>query len=279
MYEYKPLSFVSHRVICDCFNLAFSDYSLPIQINEEDLERLFITSNVDKELSFAAFFNGEMVGFIINSSNIYNDSKVIFDVATAIVPEHRGKKLFSTLFDYVEHQLKSHHIEGYYLEVLQSNETAIQIYTKKGFKIEREYIILKGPNSINDFDSSKIHTISLNEFNISGVLNCTIPLPSYENSTNILSLNPKMYKVIYTENSGIITAFCIYSISHGSIVQLGYYDKDDLRILIKKMIATYPNLMVKNIDLQYSQVIDIFIELGFTEMTKQFEMVKQYFLL
>lgn len=87
MYEFKPLTLVSYKDITECFNLSFSDYSLPAQLSEADLEKQFTASDVNMSLSFGAFCHGKMIGFIINSCNTYNGVIVVFDVATAIVPE------------------------------------------------------------------------------------------------------------------------------------------------------------------------------------------------
>lgn len=92
MYSYGNLKNISDKELTDCFNQAFADYPLPFHLTEEELKSRLRASCVDKELSYGAFFNGNLIGFILNSYNIYNDKKVVFDVATGIIPEHRGKK-------------------------------------------------------------------------------------------------------------------------------------------------------------------------------------------
>lgn len=276
MYEFKPLTSVSYKEISDCVNLAFSDYQFKPQFNEVSLEEWFVASDVDRKLSFGIFLKGKMVGFIINSCNIYNGVKVVFDIATAVIPEHRGNKLFTSLYDYAEQQIKNKGVEKYYLEVLQQNEKAIKIYTKKGFRIEREFSVLKGQSTSNyNDDFNKIKMSSLNEFNMQRTSKCVYLPPSYENSTSVLSSNIDLYQVIYCEDKEGITAFCIYSKNKGNIAQIGYYSENDLRVLIKKLVSTYQGLIVKNIDLKYTQILDVLYDLRFIEMTKQFEMCKQ----
>ena len=60
----------------------------------------------DLSLSYGAFCGEEMVGFILNSSGKYKGQNVVFDAGTGVIPKHRGKKVFSALFDYTCQQLK-----------------------------------------------------------------------------------------------------------------------------------------------------------------------------
>ena len=44
--------------------------------------------------------NEQLVAFILNSSGIYKNESVVCDAGTGVVPEHRGKRVFSSLFEY-----------------------------------------------------------------------------------------------------------------------------------------------------------------------------------
>ena len=137
MYSYKALQDVSLQQLAQCFNLAFSDYEQPIRFTPESLNYYLTASAVDLSLSFGAFCGEEMVAFILNSRGIYQEQNVVFDAGTGVVPEHRGKKVFSELFAYTSRQLQQYRIEKYYLEVLQANPRAVTIYKKKGrFELE-----------------------------------------------------------------------------------------------------------------------------------------------
>lgn len=176
----------------------------------------------------------------------------------------------------MEQQIKQNGVKKYYLEVLQENEKAIKIYTKKGFKIEREFSVLKAPNAPNinnGFD--KVKTVDLKDFNSESTTKCECLPPSYEHSTGVLNRHNGLYQVDFTEDQQGVTAFVIYSALRGSIAQLGYCSEDDLSLVIQKLISTYPNTIAKNIDMKYTQILDLLFNLGFTELTKQFEMYKE----
>ncbi len=143
MYTYKNLVNVPMPKIVEAFNLAFADYAMEINFDEKYLTYLFKISAVDYEFSYGAFYEDELVGFIINAHSMYNCNNSVFDIATAILPQHRGKGVFSELFKQVEKQLLSRGITHYYLQVLQQNNDAITKYNKKGFEFERDFIVLK----------------------------------------------------------------------------------------------------------------------------------------
>ena len=50
MYTYQSLEHVSDQIITECFNLAFSDYELPMYLTEEILRLIFTKSCVDKNI-------------------------------------------------------------------------------------------------------------------------------------------------------------------------------------------------------------------------------------
>lgn len=273
MYIYKSLENVSYDEIATCLNNAFSDYYLPLYLSEEQLQGYFRTSGVDRSLSYGAFTDNQMVGFIINSCNIFNGQKVVFDAGTGVIPEHRGKKVFTNLFRFANQELQKHKIQKYYLEVLQQNDKAINSYKKQGFSITRELLILRGSNCLDTKIKETVDYIDFQEFDFNMISTCNYVQPSYENSTDILKINPDYYAGIYKEKNNNMSAFCIFSKGNGYIHQLGYNDISELKIIIQYLLSKHNNIVVKNIDRKYTQVLEVFYSLGFGEVAKQFEMV------
>lgn len=277
MYRFQSLKEVSYAEITDCFNLAFSDYALPTQLTKDQMKALFIGSGVDKELSFGAFLDDQMVGFILNSCSIYHHQKAVFDVGTGVVPSHRGNKVFTKLFSYAKQELLKHGIEKYYLEVLQGNDKAILAYKKQGFEIIREFSVLKCSSTIKktaDVNLSDMMIADMEKFDFAKVNHCYYVEPCYEHSFPILNRNAHLYAIAYREKEGKITAFCIFSKDKGRILQFGYTNIGELKIIVLLLMEKFRDLFVKNIDRRYVEVLDMFYSLGFTEITQQFEMAK-----
>ena len=123
MYTYQCLACQSYTEIADCLNLAFSDYALPVQLSAEQVEAFFASSGADLRLSFGAFYDNRLIGFMVNACSIYNEERAVFDVATGVVPEHRGKKVFTNLFSFAG---IDEHVQFYIFLPVKSREISAQ---------------------------------------------------------------------------------------------------------------------------------------------------------
>lgn len=267
MYRFQTLKEIPMQELAECFNLSFSDYEQLIRFTPESLKYYLTASAVSLPLSFGAFWNGQLVAFILNSSGVYKDQHVVFDAGTGVIPEHRGKKVFSALFDYTCQQLLQHNIKKYYLEVLQNNHHAVAIYHKKGFCVQRAYSVLTatGPGSGGTWNVSVKTYQEFSAFPTKFSVD-----PSFEHTSYTIGQNPQLYEVRYLNNR----AYCIYAKKNGTIIQLHYNEPDALEEVLCSLIHQYPSAMAKNIDCCACDVIKILTDIGFKEITKQYEMVR-----
>lgn len=277
MYDYRNLEHVSDYEFAECLNLAFSDYYIPIRLTEEELPHFFKASGVDKKLSFGAFSGRQMVGFILNSCNIYYGQKAVFDVGTGVIPEHRGKKVFTNLLAFAERELKFQGIKRYYLEVLQQNDRAVSLYKRQGFSIVREFSVLRACDLSEKTACANVQYAEYSNFDFQKAGQCYFLSPSYEHSTNVLKLNPDFYQIAYTDHDGV-SAFCVFSKRNGQILQLGYRNIQDLQQIIQSLLSTFHELTAKNIDVKEAAVLEMLYSVGFQQVVKQFEMVKELYL-
>ena len=266
MYRFQSLQEVSLEQIAQCFNLAFSDYEQSISFTPESLKYYLTASAVDLSLSFGAFCGEEMVGFILNSAGVYNEESVVFDAGTGIVPEHRGKGVFSRLFTFTCRQLRSCGVAKYYLEVLQSNDRAVAIYSKKGFAIRREYAVLvaSGPKGAWD---NRVTAVPYEAF--ASFATAVSVAPSFEHTTHTVCKNPQLYEVRYLDDR----AYCIYAKRNGEIIQMHYNELDALKEVMTAITEQYPKSMAKNVDCGCPDVLEMLTGIGYREFLKQYEMV------
>ena len=267
MYHFHALQDVSMQQLADCFNLAFSDYEQPICFTPESLKYYLTASGVDLSLSFGAFCQEQLVGFILNSGGMYENQSVVFDAGTGVIPDHRGKHVFSGLFDYTCRQLRHRGIAKYYLEVLQSNHHAVSIYSKKGFSVRRGYSVLtaSGPGCGSDHSVTVIPYEDFIPFSTAFSV-----APSFEHTTYNISKNPQLYEVRCLEDQ----AYCIYAKRNGEMIQMHYNKTDDLKEVVSDLVRRYPSAMAKNVDCACCDVIQMLKEIGFVEILKQYEMAK-----
>lgn len=197
VYSYQCLKNISYAEIKECLNRSFSDYEIPVQLTEEQLRTYLAASGADKDLSYGAFFEGDMVGFILNSCCVYNGEESVFDVGTGVVPEHRGKRVFTRLFSFAQQELLKRGVKKYYLEVLQNNQNAIHAYKKQGFIPIRELYVLKLSLNRQGTNDPMVECAELEQFDLRKTSNCFCMRPSFEHCTNILRKAPELYRVSY----------------------------------------------------------------------------------
>lgn len=273
MYQYKNLETVPFSQIAPCLNLAFSDYYLPIHLEEEEIPRFFAASGVDRKCSFGAFCCEEMVGFIFNSCGMYQGRSSVFDAGTGVVPAHRGKGVFTGLFHFTEQELRRQQIACYYLEVLQQNERAIQLYQKQGFSVVREFSVLRAEQA-EPQPAGPVEYASYSAFDFGRTAGCHRADPSYEHSDPILNRNRELYEVAYAAEEEI-TAFCVFAKDGGRLLQLGWKSLADLRQVLQALLGRYHTITAKNIDRREGELLELLETLGFQEIARQFEMVKE----
>ena len=267
MYQFRSLQEITMQQLADCFNSAFSDYEQLICFTAEALKHYLASSAVELSLSYGAFCGDQPVGFILNACGMYNGQRVVFDAGTGVVPEHRGKKVFSRLFAYAEEQLRRCGVEKYYLEVLQSNHHAVSIYSKKGFSVQREYSVLSASGHGHGGDNH-ISVIPYQDFTPFSTKHSIEP--SFEHTSYTINQNPQLFEVLYINDQ----AYCIYAKRHGEIIQMHYNELGALKDVVSTLINQYPSAMAKNIDCAYSDVVQMLIDIGFVEITKQYEMAR-----
>ena len=267
MYQYRTLEKESIQQIAECFNLAFSDYEQPICFTPESLKYYLTASRVDLSLSFGAFFKEELVGIILNSYGIYNNEPAVFDAGAGVIPDHRSKKVFSNLLNYTCRQLQAKNIKKYYLEVLQSNNHAVSIYQMKGFSIQREYSVLTASGAVRSIHPD-ITTVPYQDFNVFPTTFST--KPSFEHTLHAVNQNPHLYEVLTLNN----LAYCIFAKRNGEIIQMHYNELNALKEVMIALTDRFPSAMAKNVDYRYSDVIQMLTEIGFKEITNQYEMAR-----
>ena len=272
MYQYQNLEKTSLLEISQCLNLAFSDYAIPIHLNEGDLSRLFLASGIDRRLSFGAFFGGRLVGCMLNSRGMFQGHRAAFDVATGVIPDHRGKQIFAGIFGLARQTMKEDRIERYYLEVLQQNTPAISLYKRHGFSVTREFVVLSGRTSPGDQLPERVQYTAFSAFEIAKTDRMRRNEPSYEHTDSLLQLCPNLYEVAYIKEPHI-SAWCVFEKENGQIVQLGWDCIQDLREIVQWLLARYPSVIVKNLDSTEQQLLDMLASLPFRIVAKQYEMV------
>ena len=275
MYDYQNLEHVSLQDIAQCLNAAFFDYAIPVRLSEAELSGLFLASGIDRSLSFGAFFEGRLVGCMLNSRGIYQGYRSAFDVATGVIPEHRGKQVFAGLFALARQTMQQYQIQRYYLEVLQQNTPAIALYQRHGFSVTRGFAVFSGSASTGSHLPEEVQYTAFSAFDFSKTDRIHRNEPSYEHADSLLCLCPDLYDVAYIKAQEI-SAWCVFAKRTGQILQFGWDRIQDLQKIVQWLLVRYPSVIVKNIDFTERQLLDMLTSLPFRMIARQYEMVCRF---
>ena len=146
--EYKFFSNNQFSSIHKANLKAFSDYAIPVQMNEKQFENHIVQNGVDLELSVGAFYKGKIVGFTLNGVGEWENKKTVYDAGTGVIPEFRRKGIGENIFRFLLPKLKEKGFEQMLLEVLRVNNKAMALYKKLGFKKNRELMFFKQQKKI-----------------------------------------------------------------------------------------------------------------------------------
>lgn len=135
----QSLEGVPIKEIHRAFTRAFSDYVEPFNLTVKQLQHTLHRRGFNDYLSFAAFSNGEIVGFTLNGSGQWNGKATAYDTGTGVQRSHRKQGIASQIFETSLPVLKAHGISHYLLEVIKVNTKAVDLYRKFGFLITREF--------------------------------------------------------------------------------------------------------------------------------------------
>lgn len=144
MIHFNNLENIPIQEIVAVFNLAFSDYFVPIKMTEEALQRKFLVEKVRLDLSVGAFENDQLVGFVLHYGKTVNDEKLLYNGGTGVIPTHRGQNLTCRMISHCLPMVKEEGFTKIQLEVFAINSFAINAYQKMGFRALRKVDCFKG---------------------------------------------------------------------------------------------------------------------------------------
>lgn len=144
MIDFRTLDDIRIEEILDCFNLSFSDYLIPLQINHDQLLTKFKAENIDRSISIGAFRNDKLVGLVLHGKKKKEKLTVAYNGGTGVIPRERGQGLTIRMYTYILPKLQSNGIDNVTLEVISNNRAAIKAYEHIGFREARRLNCYKG---------------------------------------------------------------------------------------------------------------------------------------
>ncbi|MFA7100326.1 MAG: GNAT family N-acetyltransferase [Bacilli bacterium] len=272
-YEISSLKNHSFAEIAECFNVAFSDYFLKTEMNEQRFKSYCLSNHVALELSIGAFLNGKMVGFILNATDTYQNKRVIYDAGTGVIKEARGEHLLDTMFDAVIGLCKEQGITHYYLEVLQNNDKALYLYKNRGFQICRNYNLYMG-DFVAPFNPNEIVVKQLEPDDTLNLQAMYLYEPSFPCTKNTLLRNISLYNIYHYYIHEKKVAYVIATKTNHVVMQLGCLkgNEHQLESLLGYISQFSHNLSIFNVDDSCTFLVDSLANHHLTLYAKQYEM-------
>lgn len=247
---------------------------LPIWKFKQMLQRRGYVS----EMSIGAFKGEMLVGFVLNGFRNWNGKSTVYDLGTGVTVEYRRQGITSNMLLNIKKELKEKQVEQYLLEVIKSNTSAVELYKKQGFEIQREFqcfhLDKNKYNSITTYMVEHVDKINLRQ--LTGFWDFE---PSWQNSIDSISAIPEafLYSIVRFDNK--IVGYGIIDKKTGDIPQIAvnkdYRGKGIARSIITDMIKNTEShkISVLNVDDQSESTKNFLLQLGFEYSVSQYEML------
>ena len=281
-YIIRSLERESFDCVADAFLRAFEDYDLTF--DRQRLRDMLVRRGADMELSFGAFYNGELVSFILNGIADYAGRKTAYDTGTGTVSSARGAGLIDRIFQWSLPRLRDAGVERYLLEVLTHNTPAIKIYRRMGFEITRRFDCFAGQIEDISIDSAENENLEVRRGRICDIERlqhfCDFA-PSWQNSlSSILRAERTMECLIACLSDNTPVGYLVAEPAYGDIAQIAvapdYRRRGVARRLLRNIISLHAcdNWRVVNIPDDYLPM-KLFLQAdGFGPICSQYEMVR-----
>jgi len=281
--EYRFLSDAYFPKLYGTFVEAFSDYVFPFVLREDQFRNHIELNGVDLTRSAACLENGDVIGFSLNGFGTWCGKRTVYDAGTGVIPRFRRQGISNRMFDMMLPVLEADGIEQFLLEVVTTNEAALRLYEKLGFKPVRELALMQcdNPVPVSDDERNGIQLRSMDDPDWDVFLQFWEGEPSWQNSCDAIDRSSDRKRILAAYIAGECVGYVIFSATFGRIAQIAvsrdFSGHGVGRRLVREVqdgIAPGYALQVINADKTIARVNDFFRELGFYERLAQYEMIK-----
>lgn len=276
MTTIKTLENTSIATICATFNLAFSDYIVPMQITEEQLGKKMCIENIKLEYSVGAFENNELIAFILHGHDVLNGKQLLYNGGTGVIPAKRGNKLTLKLYEFIIPQLRQKEISTVTLEVITTNIPAINSYKKAGFTIVRELICYKSILATQNKSTFQVQVLV--ELEREKLTSFWDWIPTWQNYCSAIENSKKEHVAfgIYEKNN--LIGYIIFNSLRNRVLQFAV-DKEHRNKGVASQLFNYifnnynSEISLINIESTALQTISFLKNNNFQQTIVQYEMV------
>lgn len=280
MICYKMLEDTKIETIHIAFVEAFSDYQVKIELPFWKFHQMLKRRGFHPELSIGAFENDRLVAFVLNGYREWNGKKTVYDLGTGVVADYRRRGITSEMLRLVKEKMRERGIGQYLLEVLKTNESAVSLYQKQGFQIQRSFQCYHMEKSKlfsgTTYAAQGVQSINLDELKEFWDFN-----PSWQNSiASVEAVTEDFYYAIVRHNNSII-GYGIVDKRTGDIPQIAVHKEHRGKGVASSILSELAKntealkLSILNIETPLKDMEDFLKKVGFVAYVGQYEMLLQ----
>jgi len=271
----RGLDHCSLEIITSTFNEAFSDYFIPLQFTAETMKAKMKAENILLPYSIGAFEGDRLVGFILHGYDSFDGEKIIYNAGTGVVPAFRGKGLTVDMYQYAIGHLQAEGIRSHVLEVIDTNQPAINVYCKMGFSIVRKLGAFRSSVSVPVNSLSTITQLNEIDDTVMVFRDCR---PAWQNSLASIRRDRTGHSFPGIYINGELVAYAVYVPSSGRVKQCAVHPHWRRKGLGSSLIGYMMDhnakgeLVFTNIDEEYTPGIQFLEALAFKKFLGLYEM-------
>ena len=282
MIAYRFLSDVRTQTLHTAFLAAFADYQVDMRMSLNDFEYRLLRDGVRPEISAGAFVNDQLVAFTLNAGGTWQGKETVYDAGTGVLPEYRGRRIATELFEFMLPTLKGFGFDQYLLEVLTSNEKAAHLYRKLGFTDARRFAVFRTRTRVTttNADVVKIREAVLPNWALYKTF--WSGYPSWQNSIDAIQRVADTVVVLEACINDRCVGYGVVSKDTGNLFQLAVHSDyrrrgvgSTLLTALQSRVDTVEPIGVNNVDEELKETISFFEARGFNVVLEQYELSLQ----
>ena len=266
----KKLNTVKFEEVVECFLSAFENYYVKMPTDGNYYRARWNMANVDFNLSYGMFEQGQLIGFIIHAVDKRDGKLTAFNTGTGVLPHHRGKKIVKSIYHYALPELKREGVTHCCLEVITNNTIAIRSYQRIGFEICRKYKCFSGELNLKNKVSIHLNETSHDKLDWDVLPNQQF----YSWDNQIETIKKGNYKYFQILNNNTPESFFVINPDNGYVAQFDILDGKNsswgrLFSGINKISNT---IKINNVDERLTNKVDYLNSIGLLNTVDQYEM-------
>lgn len=282
MITYRFLSDVRTENLHTAFRAAFADYQVDMRMSLNDFEYRLLRDGVRPEICAGAFVNDQLVAFTLNAGGTWQGKETVYDAGTGVLPEYRGRRIATELFEFMLPTLKDFGFDQYLLEVLTSNEKAVHLYRNLGFTDTRRFAVFRVTTRVTttDADVVKIRDTVLPNWGL--YKSFWSGYPSWQNSIDAIQRVANTVVVLEAHINDRCVGYGVVSEPSGSLFQLAVHSEyrrrgvgSTLLTALQRRVVTGESIKVNNVDEGLKETTSFFKARGFNVVLEQYELCLQ----